>query len=163
MDQWPVCSGAQIRKKNRSNSTDMTLLVKRTLHRLSQRFDDCVKHIFREHNQEADYWANLGAEGRRKIIVDRGSNNLRWKAAKGHWGGSSKNKGRSGRGVVVKGADEDKWITISKVAVSLGVGTVMAAEVMGVCVLTSIPDLVLHKVSALKITNQCIDTILTNQ
>ena len=32
-----------------------------------------------------------------------------------------------------------------KIAVLLGIGTAMAAEVMGVCVLTSILDLVLHK------------------
>ena len=37
--------------------------------------DDYVKHIFREHNQEADHWANLCAEGQRKIVVDKGNNN----------------------------------------------------------------------------------------
>ena len=29
-----------------------------------------AKHIFGEQNQEADHWANLAAEGQRKILVD---------------------------------------------------------------------------------------------
>ena len=29
------------------------------------KIDDYVKHIFREHNQEADRWANLRAEGQK--------------------------------------------------------------------------------------------------
>ena len=118
-----------------------------------------MKHIFREHNQEADHWATLGADRQRKTIVDKSNNTERWKAVTGFWDGSSKNNGRSGCGFVIKRADEDKWITISKIAVHLGIGTAMAAEVMGVCVLTSIVDLVLHK--SLNINNiyQCIDTI----
>ena len=31
---------------------------------------DYVMHVFREHDQDADHWANLGAEGQRKIVVD---------------------------------------------------------------------------------------------
>ena len=62
------------------------------------------------------------------------------------WDGSSKNNGRSGCGVVIKGGDRDKWITISKVAVPMGVGTALAAEVMGVCVCScGNIDLVFHK------------------
>ena len=30
--------------------------------------DNFVKHIYREHNQEADHWAHIGAQGRRKLI-----------------------------------------------------------------------------------------------
>ena len=41
--------------------------------------------------------------------------------------------------------DRDRWITISKIAVPLGTDTAMAVEVVGVCVLMGIPDLVLHK------------------
>ena len=48
----------------------------------------------------------------------------------------------SGCGVVIKGFDRDRWVTISKITVLLKVGAVMAAEVMGVCVLTGILDLV---------------------
>ena len=36
--------------------------------------DDYVKHIFREHGLEAECLANLGAEGRKKIIVEKGTN-----------------------------------------------------------------------------------------
>ena len=80
---------------------------------------------------EADHLANLGAEGQRKIIVDKGNNTERWKAVKGVWDGSSKNNGKSCCGV------RAKWITISKIAVPLGIGTAMAADVV-VCVLSGI-------------------------
>ena len=33
--------------------------------------DSFVKHVNREHNQEADHWANIGAQGQRKIVLDR--------------------------------------------------------------------------------------------
>ena len=33
--------------------------------------DDHVKHVFREHNQEADHLANLGAEEQRKVTVEK--------------------------------------------------------------------------------------------
>ena len=29
------------------------------------KIDDVVKHIFREHNQEADHWVNIGAKGQK--------------------------------------------------------------------------------------------------
>ena len=51
----------------------------------------------------------------------------------------------------MKGVDRDKWFTISRIAVLLGDGTVMAAEVMCVCVLTEIFDL--------QNINRCIDTL----
>ena len=50
---------------------------------------------------------------------------------KGFWDGSSKINGRSCCGVVIKGVDRNKWITISKIAVPLGISTAMAAEVVG--------------------------------
>ena len=86
--------------------------------------------------------ANVGAK-EQKIIV--GTNTEGWKVVKGVWYGSSKNNGKRGCGVGVEGVDRDRWITISKIAVLLGTGTAMAAEVMGVCVLPGILDLVLHK------------------
>ena len=55
---------------------------------------------------------------------------------KGFWVGSAKDSGTSGCVVVIRGVDRDRWVTISKIAVPLGTGTAMAAEVMGVCVLT---------------------------
>ena len=39
----------------------------------------------REHNQEADHWANIGAQRQRKIVLDRCDNSETWKAVKGHW------------------------------------------------------------------------------
>ena len=44
-----------------------------------------------------------------------------------------------------QGVDRDKRVKISNFAVLLRVGTAMAAEVMGPCVLTEILDLVFHK------------------
>ena len=79
--------------------------------------DDYVNHIFREHNQEADYLANLRAEERRKITVEKGNKTENWKAVRGFWDGSIKIDGSSGCGVVIKGVDWDTWITIIKIAV----------------------------------------------
>ena len=50
------------------------------------------------------------------------------KAVRGLWDGSSKILCRSGCGVVIKGVDRNRWITISKIAVPLGIGSAMAAE-----------------------------------
>ena len=80
----------------------------------------------------------------------------RWKAVKGVWHGSSKNNGKSCCGV------RDKWITISKIAVPLGIGAAMTADVLSVCVLTGILHLVLLKSPSVKNINQCIDAILKN-
>ena len=51
----------------------------------------------------------------------------------GFWDGSSTNNGKTGCVIVMKGVDRDKWFTISRIAVLLGDGTAMAAEVMCVC------------------------------
>ena len=45
---------------------------------------------------------------------------------------------------MIKGVDRDTWVTISRLAVPLS-GAATAAEVMGVCVLTEILDLVFNK------------------
>ena len=42
------------------------------------KIDDFVKHIQRERNQEADHWANIGAQGQRKGEVDRCDNSETW-------------------------------------------------------------------------------------
>ena len=47
--------------------------------------------------------------------------------------------------MVVKGIDHGKMETISKIAIPLEVGTAMAAEVEGVCVLTGILHIILRK------------------
>ena len=109
--------------------------------------DDNVKHIFREHNQEAEHLENLGAEGQRKITIEKGDSTENWKTVRGFWDGSTKTDVRSGCGVVIKGVDKDKWITISRMSVPLRTCTAMAAEVAGASVLIGILDLVLE--------NQC--------
>ena len=43
--------------------------------------------------------------------------------------------------MVIKGIDKERWVTINKIAIPLEAGTAMAAEIAGVCVLTSILDL----------------------
>ena len=73
------------------------------------------------------------------------------------WDGSSKDSGKSACGVVIKGVDRDNWVTISRIAVPLSAGTAMAAEGMGVCVLTEILDLVFNKCLIVQNINRCID------
>ena len=57
--------------------------------------DDFVKHVFREHNKEADHWANIGAEGQRKIVIDKSNTSETWKAVSGYWDGSVKDNGET--------------------------------------------------------------------
>ena len=64
-----------------------------------------MKRVCREHNQEADHLANIGAQGQRKIVYDRRNNSETWKAVRGHWDGSFKDNGSSGCGIVIKGVD----------------------------------------------------------
>ena len=40
-----------------------------------------MKHVYGEHNQEADHWVNIGAQGQ-KIVLDRRHNSEMWKAVK---------------------------------------------------------------------------------
>ena len=47
--------------------------------------------------------------------------------------------------MVIKEVDRERWVTISEVAVPLQVGTAMAAEVAGVCMVAGILDLILCK------------------
>ena len=46
--------------------------------------------------------------------------------------------GKSGCGVVIKGVDKGRWVTISKIAILLKVDKAMATEIAGVCVLTAL-------------------------
>ena len=57
-----------------------------------------VKHVYREHGQEADHWANIGAKGQRKKVLDRRDNSETWKAVRGFGDGSFKHNGKSGCG-----------------------------------------------------------------
>ena len=74
--------------------------------------------------------------------------------------GSIKEDGRSGCGIVIKGVDRQKWVTSSNIAVPLKVGAAMAAEVLGVCMLTSVLDLILCKSLSAQNINQRINRIL---
>ena len=49
------------------------------------KIDDFVKHVFREHNQEAVHWADVGSEGQ-KNVIDTRDNSESWKAVKGFLG-----------------------------------------------------------------------------
>ena len=97
-----------------------------------------MKHVYREHIQEADHWANIGPQGQRKIVFDRRDNSGTWKAVNGYWDGSFKDNGKRGSGVVIKVVHRETCVTISKIADRLKVGTALAAEVAGVCVFASI-------------------------
>ena len=122
--------------------------------------DNFVKHIYREHNQEADHWADIGAQGRSKIDIFWKDAPTTRKAIRGFWDGSFKDDGRSGCGIVIKGADREKWVTTSKIAVPLKVGAAMAAEVIQVRVLTSVLDLILCKSLSVQNIDQRINRIL---
>ena len=50
------------------NPENVALLVEEE-RRVVRENDHCVKHIFREHHQEADHLAKLGAEGKSKITI----------------------------------------------------------------------------------------------
>ena len=57
-------------------------------------------------------------------------------------------------------AGRGRWVTISRIAVPLKVGTAMAAEMMGVCLLTGILDLFFHSCLCVPNINRRIDTIM---
>ena len=86
----------------------------------------------------------MGDEGQRKVVIDRNSNGDTWKAVKG-FGDGIQGQWRKWCGVVIKGVDRERWVTISRIAVPLKAGTAMAAEMMGV--LTGILDLFFPQMS----------------
>ena len=96
-------------------------------------------------------------------MIDRKSNAGTWKTVKGFWDGSCKDIGKSGCGVVIKRADRGRWLTISRIAVPLKVGTFMAAEMRGVCVLPGIQHLIFHRRLGVQNINGCVDNILLQQ
>ena len=82
---------------------------------------------------------------------------------KGLWDGRSKDNSKGGCDVVIKRVDGDTWVTISKILVPLKVGTAMAAEVAGVCVLTGILGLVFNKSLSNQNINRCLEMNLDKQ
>ena len=63
------------------------------------------------------------------MIIYRKDDPTTWKAIRGFWDGSFKDNGKGGCGIVIKGVDSEKCVTISEIAVPLKVGAAMAAEV----------------------------------
>ena len=149
-------------RKNRTSSKDLQSWWKEKVAKPISKIDGFVKNVYREHKQEADHWANIGSQGQRKIVLDTRDNSETWKAVKGCWDGSFQDNGSSGCCVVIKGVDRERWVTISKIAIPLKVGTAMSAEVAGVCVLTVIVDLIFCKCLCVQNANQCINRILNN-
>ena len=86
-------------------------MVERKVARQIANIDSFVKHVYREHNQEADRWANIGAQRRKEIVIDKRDDSTPWKATRGFWDGRFKDNGRSGCGIVIKGVDTERWVT----------------------------------------------------
>ena len=59
--------------------------------------------------------------------------------------------------MVIKGVDREKMVTVDKIAVPLKVSAAMAAEIVGVCVLTSVLDLIFCKNLSVQNINQRIN------
>ena len=162
VDQSRIFPGDEVQRDNWKDSKIPALMVEEEVAMPISNIDRIVKHVFVEHNQEADHWANIGAQGRRKTVIDKRDNSTTWKATRGFWEGSFKDKSRSGCGIVIKGADRERWVTISKIAILLKAGAAMAVEVAGVCVLTSILDLILCTCLSVQNINLRINRILNN-
>ena len=108
-----------------------------------EQVDDYVRRVLREHNQEADHLANLGAEGQRQITVVKGDSTENWMAVRRIWDVSNKIDERSGCGIVVKGLGRKQVDHNLKVAAPMTTCTVMAAETVGASILTGILDLMI--------------------
>ena len=84
----------------------------------------------------AEKWINgyyaLGEKYKNKMGGK--SNTGKRKAIRGLWDGGAKANGRCGCGVIIKGADRDTWVTISKIAVPLRTCSAMTGEVVGACI-----------------------------
>ena len=67
--------------------------------------DDCVKYSFRQHNQEVHHLTIVGAEGQRKITVEKGTNTDKWKTVRGFVGGQQQDK----RKERIWSCDQKEW------------------------------------------------------
>ena len=119
--------------------------------------DNFVKHIYREHNQEADHRADMEHKGQEKLISI--GNTLPQHGNRCVVSGMEALKTTAG--VVAKWwskelVDREK-VTISKIAVPLKVCAAEAAEVIGVCVLTTVLDLILCRSLSVQNINQRIN------
>ena len=64
---------------------------------------------------------------------------------------------------MIKGADRDNRVTISKIEGTIECRHGMAAEVIGACVFTEILYLVFNKSQSVQSVNRCIDKTLDKQ
>ena len=90
--------------------------------------------------------------------IDKKSITEKWTALRGFWDGSSKAKGKSGCGVIIKAADRGAWRT--KIAVPLGTDSAITAEVIGACILVGAVDLILNKAINKENLDKCIKAIM---
>ena len=79
--------------------------------------DDCVKHFFREHNQEADHQANLETGGQRNITTEGVKNAEAWKAERGCWVVAKKVIAEAVDGDVSKAVDSENGSQSAKIVV----------------------------------------------
>ena len=114
------------------DSKDLYPRWKRRIAKPISNIDSFVNHVNREHNQEADDWANIGTQGRRQRVIDRRDATTTWKAIRGFSDGFFKDNGRSGCGILIEEVDRRKWVAITNIAVLLKVGAATAAEIAGV-------------------------------
>ena len=71
MDQWHYSLEQKYRERmGQIQKTWHSWWKNKIAHTISK-VDDYVKHIFREHNLEADHLTNLGAEGEKKYCRQR--------------------------------------------------------------------------------------------
>ena len=70
---------------------------------------------------------------------------------------------QSGCGIVIKGADGDRWITVSKILVPLGVCSALSAEVSEACILANVLDLIFRRNFCIENIDLCIDDIIRRQ
>ena len=125
---------------------------KKTLHSWSKRSfcvprgnnDGYLQHTFREHNQEADHLANLRTEG--KVKTTEGVKHTEeWKAVRGCWDGGKTDGGRC-----QSRPQDEKWITIRKIAVPLKACSAMGGEIAGTSLSTGVLGLLLHNKNQLR-------------
>ena len=141
--QWPTLSGTDVEKEERQPYLE-------------------------------DWWQRethlLGTQQRIWLFGQHGG----WKTEKNYhpqmqyfWnmegGVSAKDTGEDGCGVVIYGVDSDRWVTIRKIVVPLKVGTAVAAEVRGVCVLTEILEPMFNNCLRIQKFHRCIEKVLDEQ
>ena len=84
---WPKMDqcgdGDPVQGKDWTDSQDAAFVVEGERAYPARMLDDFVKHIFREHNQEADHLAMLETGGQRNITTEGVKNAEAWKAERG--------------------------------------------------------------------------------